>query len=125
MAMYAVSTRNMINSINQNYQNISQVWFADDSAVGGLVADSASVLDHLEKDGPKDGYHPKPPKCKFIPTSEENKEKAKIAFKGKEVKIVVIRETFIPAILGKQDTDDERLLYHFLIGMAVLGFEIQ
>ena len=88
MAMYAVSTRKMINTINQNYQNISQVWFADDSAVGGLVADSASVLDHLETDGPKDGYYPKPPKCKFIPTSKENREKATIAFKGKEVKIV-------------------------------------
>ena len=44
MAMYAVSTRGIIDSLHNNIPNVSQVWFADDIAVGGEIQQSLDAL---------------------------------------------------------------------------------
>ena len=66
MAIYAVSTRSIIDSLKENMQCAAQVWFAEDStAVGRLVPLHEWWL-HLTKISPRYGYHPKSEKTWFI-----------------------------------------------------------
>ena len=60
MAMYAVSTRPIIESLSSEIDDVAQVWFADDSSGAGKLLALKAWWDHLKCVGPKYGYFPKP-----------------------------------------------------------------
>jgi hypothetical protein len=62
MAKYALATRNLIVRLKQEVENVRQVWFAADSAAGGILAAIKEWWDLLNLIGPAYGYYPKPDK---------------------------------------------------------------
>ena len=106
MQMYAVSSRRLINSLQQNTEGVGQVWFADDSAGAGGLDDVYHWWMHLNEIGPKYGYHPNAAKTHIILKSLDSLDRARELF-GTQVKITVEGKRHIGAALGTQTFVDE------------------
>ena len=88
MALYAIATRHFIDLIKQNTDSL-QVWFADDSLLGGKLVHIKDSFDYINAIGPKDGYNPKASKTYLIVKTMTMKEKAEEMFKDTGVNIVL------------------------------------
>ena len=64
MAMYALSTRPLIQALSNETANdeVKQVWYADDSFAVGSLEGVKKWWEYLQANGPDFGYCPKPAK---------------------------------------------------------------
>ena len=86
MYMYAIATLPLIRTL-KDISKWTQIWYADDSCVGGSLSNIKEWFNHLCKVGPTYGYYPKP--CKsYLIVNESNFANAKEVFKDTDVKIV-------------------------------------
>ena len=102
MAMYAVSTRPLIDDLAEAVPEMFQVWFADDSSGAGKLVDLKKWWDQLKRVGPLYGYHPKPSKCHVIVKTQEDYDKAQQIFYGEGVTITLQGKRHIGAALGSE-----------------------
>ena len=102
MGMYAVSTRPLINILNEKTDSTKcqQVWFADDSSSAGYLSEIKIWWDILNDFGPKFGYFPKPSKTILILKNEENLQFANELFQGTGIKITLSGERHLGAVIG-------------------------
>ena len=92
MGFYSCSTIPVIqtSAINTNSSSsattthIKQVWYADDAAGGGKIADLQQWWSNLCARGPLFGYYPKPSKT-WVIVKPEHYEEAKEAFPGLKI----------------------------------------
>lgn len=105
MAMYALSTREMIHSLKENASAAKQVWLADDSGAGGKIVDLKAWWDHLNDVGPAMGYFPKGSKTFLILKDAEKLSVAQEIF-GESVKITCSGYRHLGACIGSQDFKD-------------------
>ena len=102
MAMYAISTRPLIESLKTNAKDVAQVWFADDSAGAGKIRALKLWWDHLKEIGPKYGYYPKPSKTYLIVKNEQILIEAKELFDGEEIKFTADGHRHVGAVIGTE-----------------------
>ena len=101
MAMYAVSTRPLIDHLAD--RRVIQTWFADDSSAAGKLEHLKLWWERLKADGPKYGYFPKPIKTHLIVKSPEQLEKARELFGVDGVNITTEGQRHIGAALGSEN----------------------
>ena len=109
MHMYALSTRKIIDTLDQETENVTQVWFADDSAGGGKLGDVLAWWTILNDVGPKYGYHPKASKTWLVVKNPDMMVRARQLF-GDEVKITCEGHRHIGSALGNDDFKKEFVL---------------
>ena len=107
MAMYALSTREMIDDLKQAAPETVQVWFADDSADAGKLRDIQKWWMRLKEIGPAYGYFPNAPKCWIILKSPELRELAEELFGADGVNITTEGKRHIGAVLGTEEFREE------------------
>ena len=109
MGFYACGTMPLIASA-KGRENVSQIWYADDSAAGGKLAKLREWWDNLCTQGPLFGYNPKPTKTWVIVKPEFEDEANRIfpdvnvTSEGK-----VYLGSFIGTHQGKQKFIDEKV----------------
>lgn len=106
MAMYALSTRPLINSLKETRgmdENFKQVWYADDSTGAGKLEKLKRWWQHLKEEGPAYGYFPKPTKTHLIVKNLEDLERAQLLFAGDGVKVTIDGERHIGAVVGSDE----------------------
>ena len=102
MHMYALSTRKVIDTLDRETNNVTQVWYADDSAGGGKLGNVHRWWTLLNNVGPKYGYHPKASKTWLVVKSPELVLRARQLF-GEEVKITSEGHRHIGSALGSDE----------------------
>ena len=107
MAMYALSTRELIDDLKQAAPETVQVWFADDSADAGKLRDIQKWWMRLKEIGPAYGYFPNAPKCWIILKSPELRELAEELFGADGVNITTEGKRHIGAVLGTEEFREE------------------
>ena len=99
MAMYAVATRDIIDSLKRAAE-VAQVWFADDSQSAGLLVELKKWWDHLCEIGPKYGYFPKASKTHLVVKNQEMHAIATELFDGSGIKITCEGKRQMGAAIG-------------------------
>ena len=109
MAMYALGTRGLVDSLAAVTQGepLAQVWFADDSTSGGTVDSVKKWWEHLKETGPKYGYYPKPSKTHIIAKSQEIKERVEELFGSEGIQVTVDGQRHIGAVIGSENFKEE------------------
>ena len=100
MAMYAIGTRSLIDSLGELNADIVQAWFADDSTCTGKLEDLLRWFRKLKELGPLYGYYPEPSKCKLILKNRELYERALKLFESEGVEISLEGERHLGAVVG-------------------------
>ena len=103
MAMYSLSTGNIIKSLKEATGLVVMVWFADDSAGAGKLTELKAWWEHLKQIGPAYGYHPKASKTILILKSEILREEAEGLFTDKGITITSAGERHIGAVIGSEE----------------------
>ena len=107
MAMYSLSTRELIDDLKQAAPETLQVWFADDSADAGKLREIHKWWMRLKEIGPAYGYFPNAPKCWIILKSPELRELAEELFGADGVNITTEGKRHIGAALGSEEFKEE------------------
>ena len=100
MAMYSLSTRKLIEDLNETSAETLQVWFADDSAGAGKLSSIKEWWIRLNEIGPSYGYFPNAPKTWLILKSAMLRERAEELFGEFGVNITTEGKRHIGAALG-------------------------
>ena len=66
MAIYALSTRKLIEALREKAPDVLQAWFADDDTAVGSIVNLRVYWEYLKTIGPMYGYHPEPSKTILI-----------------------------------------------------------
>lgn len=99
MAMYALATIPLIRRLDGICK---QVWYADDSAATGKIAQLREWWDKLSIEGPSFGYFANP--CKtWLVTKEGYHEEASAIFAGSGVKITSDGRPYLGAAIGSRE----------------------
>ena len=101
MQMYALASRQIIDSLQRNAGEASQVWYADDSSGTGTLEAIHSWWVHLNWIGPTYGYYPKASKTHIILKSAELMDRAREMF-GPDIQITTEGKRHIGAALGSE-----------------------
>ena len=99
MPMYALATVPLIDSLNAP---VNQVWYADDAAATGKIANLRTWWDGIVTHGPGYGYHANASKT-WLVVKEEFKSQAEAAFADTAVKIMCEGRPHLGAPLGSAD----------------------
>ena len=103
MAKYALATHNLIKRLKEEVENVTQVWFADDSNAAGGLIQLKEWWDLLKEIGPAYGYHPKPTKTYLVLKNPSLLSRAKELFETDGVKITVEGKRQIGAAIGTEE----------------------
>jgi len=106
MAMYALATKDIIDTLREKHPEVFQTWYADDASSCGKLEKLALWWNFLNEIGPKYGYFPKPSKTWLILKNPELLDKARELF-GNEVKITTEGHRHIGAALGSESFKKE------------------
>ena len=87
MVCFGLTTLQFIEKLNK-WEEITQIWYANDTGAGGPFDKIKEYFRQLQKEGPLWGYYPQPRKSMIIVT-EDNKEEVKESFReeGFEIKV--------------------------------------
>ena len=99
MAIYAVAIRPLINKAKNEAM---QIWFADDTAAAGKLADLREWWDILSTYGPEYGYFPNALKT-IIVTKPELLERATNTFSDSEVTVTTEGTRYLGAPIGSEE----------------------
>ena len=100
MPMYALATVPLIDSLNAP---VDQVWYADDAAATGKIANLRTWWDGIVTHGPGYGYHANASKT-WLVVKEEFKSQAEAAFADTAVKIMCEGRPHLGAPWGRPTT---------------------
>ena len=109
MAMYALGTRPLMDSLSSTLDaSTKQVFFADDASAAGRLETIFSWWQKICEIGPDYGYFPNASKCVLIVKNEETLEKAKTTF-GSDCKIefTLEGERHLGAVVGSSAFKEE------------------
>ena len=88
------------------YQDVKQIWFADDSSASGKLENLNQWWLRLQEAGPRLGYYPNP--CKtWIIVKEEHHEKANKIFFNSGIRISTGGREHLGSSIGKQSFIDD------------------
>ena len=99
MPMYALTTVPLINSLNAS---ANQVWYSEDAAATGKIANLRTWWDGIVTHGPGYGYHANASKT-WLVVKEKFKPQAEAAFADTAVRITCERWPHLGAPLGTAD----------------------
>ena len=99
MPMYAIATIPLIKTLDGNYK---QVWFADDAAAVGKIADLRDWWDRLSTSGPGFGYFPNASKT-WLVTKEEFHNAAVSIFANTGVNVTPDGRPYLGAPIGSRE----------------------
>ena len=103
MPMYAIATIPLIRSLPES---VSQVWYADDAAALGTVAELRNWWDNLTKLGPGFGYSANPIKT-WLVTKDSCLSRATAAFADTNVNVTSSGRPYLGAPLGSPEYSTE------------------
>ena len=109
MAMYALGTRPLMDSLSSTLDEATnQVFFADDASAAGHIETIFSWWKKICEIGPKFGYFPNASKCVLIVKNEEAMKKAQTIF-GPNCKIefTLYGERHLGAVVGSPAFKEE------------------
>ena len=104
MPFYACGTVKLAREAKEYMPNTKSVWYADDSADGGKVADVHTWWTHLKDIGPVHGYFPKPSKSWLI-VKEQYYQKANQIFH--DVNITTVGRRYLGSFIGTNEGKEE------------------
>ncbi len=99
MPMYALATIPLIKKLDRNYK---QVWFADDAAAVGKIADLRDWWDRLSASGPGFGYFPNAFKT-WLVTKSRHHDAAVSIFTGTGVNVTPEGRPYLGAVIGSRE----------------------
>ena len=104
MAMYALSTRPLIQALSKETANdeVKQVWYADESSAVGSLADAKKWWEYLQANGPDFGYCPKPAKTILLIKDSSLMQSAQKIFKDDGIKITDQDEHLLGSVIGME-----------------------
>ena len=106
MPWYSLCTTTMINHLQTNFENVKQVWLADDAASASKIEELHKWYLCLEQVGLQHGYYVNRPKSWLIVKSPEVADKAKAIF-GDIVNITIEGKRHLGAIIGSENYKKE------------------
>ena len=99
MPMYALATIPLIKKLKGNSK---QIWYADDAAAIGKLADLRVLWDHLTREGPDFGYFPNPSKTWLV--TKEGCHAAELStFDGTGVNVTSDGRPYLGAAVGSAE----------------------
>ena len=99
MPMYALATIPLIKNLKSNTK---QIWYADDAAATGKLADLRMWWDHLTREGPYFGYFPNPSKT-WLVTKEGCHAAGVSTFAGTGVNVTSEGIPYLGAAVGSAE----------------------
>ena len=99
MPMYALATIPLIKKLRQNWNDVSQVWYADDASAAGKILSLRSWWSQLASLGPKYGYFANAAKT-WLVTKGKHLEAATAAFTDTAVKVTSEGRPYLGAAIN-------------------------
>ena len=97
MAIYAIGILPLIHHLNQ--QLCTQVWYADDAAVGGSLSALREWWDDLCSSGPMFGYYPNASKS-WLVLKDEPAALASSIFGGTDINLTTEGHRYLGSVIG-------------------------
>ena len=101
MPMYALATVPLIKNL-QSYEDVKQIWYADDASAVGTITRLHKWWNHLTKIGPRFGYFANPTKS-WLVTKEKHLTSATATFANTGVKVTAEGRPYLGAAIGKPE----------------------
>ena len=111
MAIYAVATIPMIKAIAEECPSTSTLWYADDDAAAGTIAELKRYWESLLDLGPGFGYHPNSSKTVLL-TKPDHLQAAQRAFAGTGIEIVDSGVKYLGGTIGSNTFAERQLVAH-------------
>ena len=103
MPFYAIATIPIIKKLHSTFNDVSQVWYADDASAAGKVDALRQWWDLLSSLGPKFGYFPNASKTWLITKSEHLASIASATFAGSGVQVTPAGRPYLGAAIGTSE----------------------
>ena len=108
MAMFALATIPLIQTLSTTREGSKQAWFADDAAFGGCLESLRDWWDALVEKVPSFGFYPNAIKI-FLVVKSDRRERAVNVFEGTAVQITTEGRQYLGGALGT-----EKSVQHFI-----------
>ena len=102
MPFYAASTYILIMFLRIAFEDVKQLWLADDASAAGKLVSLHKFFTTLIKEGEKYGYHVNEKKSWLILKNENDRNKAKSICSDLSIKITTEGQRHLGAALGSE-----------------------
>ena len=103
MPFYAIATIPIIKQLRSAFDDISQVWYADDASAAGKIDALRQWWDLLSSPGPKFGYFPNASKTWLVVKSQNLASAASTTFADTGVQVTSVGRPYLGAAIGTRD----------------------
>ena len=113
MAFYGLSTKPILQRLQQVTPTVSQVWLADDATGAGKLSELRKWWDTIQSEGVRFGYFVKPSKSWIVLKNPEKLQEVKDMFETSPINITIEGKRHLGAAIGssqfKADYIDEKV----------------